>query len=146
MTEWNTSFKKGFATCFTICTAIAGVAIYFNSTIISLKDEQINQLETKISKQEDFSEKYHKEQAIRRQVELREAELIQQVNIQSAKKWEEKYHAENLSKQSLEEQVALLEARINDLQSKQKGTVDPKKDVEIKYLKEELELTKKRIV
>ena len=137
MNEWNSPFIKGFSTCFTICSVIAGIAIYFNNTIINLKEENIERLEKKVSIQEDFSEKYHKEQASRRQIVIRATEVREQLNIQLSQKWEEKYLSEHLAKQSLEEQVSLLETRINDLRSRIKNNKpDPKKDLEIKYLKQ----------
>lgn len=146
MSEWNSPFIKGFSTCVTICSVIAGIAIYFNTTIVSLKDDNIERLEKKVSQQEDFSEKYHKEQAIRRQVEIREAEITQQLNIYISKKWEEKYLSEHLAKQSLEEKLSLLKTRNNDLNSRIKNNKqDPKKNLELKYLKEELRLAKKEL-
>ncbi len=146
MSEWNSPFIKGFSTCFTICSVIAAVAIYFNNTIISLKDEEISKLEKEISNQVDFSEKFHQEQAIRRQTELREAELKEQLGILTTKKWEEKYLSEHLAKQSLEERIVLLEVKNKELlDAINNNKPDPKKDIEIESLKKELTLAKNEL-
>lgn len=147
MSVWDTPFKRGFATCFTICAAIAGVAVYFNDKILDLKNTDIARLEKAASQHDDVTEKLHKEQVLRRQAEVHESELEAQLQNLIAEKWEEKYESERLSRKSLEEQLALLEVRNKDLRKsiESSESVDPKKALEIEYLREELDLAKREL-
>ncbi len=146
MREWSSPFIKGFSMCFTICGVIGTVAIYFNNTILCLKDENILRLENEITKQVDFSERYHEEQVMRRQVELRSADLKENLSILISKNWEEKYFSEHLAKQTLEKKVELLKVRNEGLENSiNSNKKDPKKSQEINYIKQELKLAKQEL-
>lgn len=144
VTHWFTSFKKGVVACFAICSVIASIAVYFNSQILDLKNETIDRLEKGLASKEDFADKYHKEQVLRKQFELKAAQLQEILDAQFAFKWEEKYESEKLRRQAVEENLNLLEVRAAELKKslESREQPDPTKDAEIKFLKEQLQIAK----
>ncbi|MBM4038211.1 MAG: hypothetical protein FJ290_06815 [Planctomycetes bacterium] len=142
--HWLSPFKKGFISCFAICSAIAGVAVYLNNQILALKDEKIDRLEKELSRKDDCAEDYHKEQVLRKQFELKAVQLQESLDGHLAHKWEEKYESEKLNRQALQEKLNLLDVRAEDLKKalESRQQPDPTKDAEIKFLKEQLQIAK----
>lgn len=143
---WTSPFFKGFAACFTICSVIAAVAVYFNSQVLELKNGQIAAAERELKAREDNQEKYHQEQVFRKQADLKLVQVEQDLAALLAAKWQEKFEAERLQKHTAQEKLAIVETHYKDVtEAVQQGRVEPAKELEIKLLKEELRVARAEV-